>query len=391
VAHGGLILASAESGRNGRAPFLSGSAGQLLLLNDRSQTSRIAALGHGNSGGAEERKRLSCETDKTLDVRLDEALWRPTALGLVGPWAFLSWWAQGTEPVLYAPLDSWRLREPPPSLEDGTTVREVTGRGAICDVPLIPATTPPAVLSFEVPYPDEEWFAVLAGSGSDLGYAICYPWPVDPRIEMLAFFFVEEGRPAAIRNFLFLHAAHRIAIRGRAAVVTSVRDPVRREKVLRGGFFRQVSTACEEAEQAGIAPARPPHRSSLPVLARVTAVVDEDVEDVTSELTTPPGSAEAAVQAERELFDLCRRICVIECSHFGLAIGNGRPAAQIRALAVAAGGRFRERVELTVFQDGITGWGCHPIPAPTNADRQLPRAFALVGAWFTERLAATTL
>jgi hypothetical protein len=172
-------------------------------------------------------------------ARLDDVIWRPSALGVQGPRGFLGAVRRNAPgEVFYGPLYDWALTPPRlPTLN--YTLDVVEGASALSRIPEILREIP----ELARPGHHTEWLGVVAttpGGAPDVAaFIVAHTWESDPRIANVRSFWVEPSRRwssgvADVQlmssiGFLFIHA---LARKGFVAMVTTIETATNRKSLI---------------------------------------------------------------------------------------------------------------------------------------------------------------
>ena len=157
---------------------------------------------------------------------LDEDVWRPTSLGVVGPVGLLSAAAVGTDSMVYASLPTHALEEPsvPKSLTDRRVVLD--GRERIVSRFASVLAEVPALETRSLTTPDSDWLLLgirRSNESDDLAcYMIVQPRYEDPRQAHLFHWWSERSLDDSYQATVTLWSMvqHELAKRGFTAAVT---------------------------------------------------------------------------------------------------------------------------------------------------------------------------
>jgi hypothetical protein len=188
--------------------------------------------------------------------RLDLPLWKPTALGLIGPTGFLRTYLSGRDTLIYRPLELGHLSEPSLTQSERTQLRVAGGRKAVkrlIRAGRVDRDTLPKLGSLGRRVPDRQWVGVsIHGHDRALLLAVARPWPEDPRIAEMFYFWSDQRFPikGSLRKgplvLLWRVLTHELARAGFLGLVADYADPRIKLAATHHGSFKSVATALSE-------------------------------------------------------------------------------------------------------------------------------------------------
>lgn len=182
-------------------------------------------------------------------ARLDDELWKPTALGTVGPRGVLGVDEASRNQLLYRALEDWNLIPPPLTARTVEHIHVLKGHEALSKVPILFEDVP--ALRDSAAADDPTWLAVVAASEPEhtgAAYSVARSWLLDSRAaELVTFVFDRPPRtdPLKLDGALYFAMAttllHELAKDGYVAVLAKVEEPKLIARLTRGGLFQTLN------------------------------------------------------------------------------------------------------------------------------------------------------